>query len=67
MRGCQKARAMVPEIEAAEEDWYREYLDLILAVRVVRDIDEAMAHIEKYGSLHTEAIVTKDYQMPSVS
>lgn len=62
LRGCEKARALVPGMEAAtEEDWYQEYLDLILAVRVVRDIDEAIAHIEKYGSLHTEAIVTKDY------
>jgi len=63
LRGCKKARSLAPEMaEATEDDWYREYLDLILAVRVVRDIDEAMAHIEKYGSLHTEAIVTKDYR-----
>ena len=63
MRGCEKARALVPAMEqAAEEDWYREYLDLILAVRIVKDIDEAISHIEKYGSLHTEAIITKDYK-----
>lgn len=63
LRGCQKARAVAPEMEnATEDDWYREYLDLILAVRIVRDIGEAIAHIEKYGSLHTEAIVTRDYQ-----
>ncbi|HLA26954.1 MAG TPA: glutamate-5-semialdehyde dehydrogenase [Syntrophales bacterium] len=63
LRGCKKARSLAPEMaEAVEDDWYREYLDLILAVRVVQDIDEAMAHIEKYGSLHTEAIVTKDYR-----
>ncbi len=62
LRGCAKAQALVPEMAAAEEeDWYREYLDLILAVCIVRDMDEAIAHIEKYGSLHTEAIVTKDY------
>jgi len=62
LRGCEKARALVPGMEAAaEEDWYREYLDLILSVRVVADIDEAIAHIEKYGTLHTEAIVTRDY------
>jgi glutamate-5-semialdehyde dehydrogenase len=62
IRGCEKTRAILPEAEAAtEEDWYREYLDLILAVRVVRDLDEAIAHIEKYGSLHTEAIVTENY------
>ena len=46
---------------AGEDDWYAEYLDLILACRVVDDMDEAIAHINKYGSLHTEAIVTSDY------
>jgi len=62
IRGCGKTRAILPEAEAAtEEDWYREYLDLILAVRMVRDLDEAIAHIAKYGSLHTEAIVTENY------
>ena len=43
------------------ENWYEEYLDLTLAVRVVRDMDEAMDHIARYGSLHTEAIVTQNY------
>ena len=63
IRGCEKTRAILPDAEAAtEEDWYREYLDLILAVRVVRDLDEAIAHIETYGSLHTEAIVTESYE-----
>jgi glutamate-5-semialdehyde dehydrogenase len=47
--------------EATEEDWGVEYLDLILAVRVVEDMDEAMDHIARYGSLHTEVIVTRDY------
>ncbi|HPC73784.1 MAG: glutamate-5-semialdehyde dehydrogenase [Syntrophales bacterium] len=62
LRGCEKARAVVPDMEAArEEDWYAEYLDLTLAVRVVDSLDEAAAHIEKYGSLHTESIVTRDY------
>jgi len=62
IRGCEKTRAILPKAEAAdEEDWYREYLDLILAVRVVRDLDEAIDHIGKYGSLHTEAIVTENY------
>jgi glutamate-5-semialdehyde dehydrogenase len=62
VRGCGKTRAILPEAEeASEEDWYREYLDLILSIRVVRDIDEAISHIEKYGSLHTEAIVTENY------
>lgn len=45
---------------ATEDDWYAEYLDLILAVRVVDDLDAAIAHIEKYGSSHTEAILTED-------
>jgi len=46
---------------ATEKDWHEEYLDLILAVRVVDGIDEAIGHIEQYGSLHTESIVTRDY------
>ncbi|MCE5262518.1 MAG: glutamate-5-semialdehyde dehydrogenase [Deltaproteobacteria bacterium] len=62
IRGCEKTRRIWPDAEAAtEEDWYREYRDLILSVRVVCDLDEAIAHIEKYGSLHTEAIVTESY------
>lgn len=62
LRGCDKTREILPDIEeASEEDWYEEYLDLILAVRVVENIDEAKAHIEKYGSLHTESIITRDY------
>ena len=46
---------------ATEEDWAAEYLELILACRVVDDLDEAIAHINRYGSLHTEAIITADY------
>lgn len=62
LKGCERTRAILPGVEAAtEDDWYTEYLDLILAVRVVDDMDEAIAHIEKYGSLHTESIVTRDY------
>ena len=62
LRGCEKTRKILKNIDVAtEEDWYAEYLDLILAVRVVPSIDEAIAHIEKYGSLHTESIITKDY------
>jgi glutamate-5-semialdehyde dehydrogenase len=63
IRGCQRTRAILSDAEeATEEDWYREYLELILSVRVVCDLDEAIAHIEKYGSLHTEAIVTESYE-----
>jgi glutamate-5-semialdehyde dehydrogenase len=62
LRGCEKTRSILKNIEAAtEDDWYAEYLDLILAVKVVENIDEAIAHIEKYGSLHTESIITRDY------
>ena len=63
LKGCDRTRAILPDMEeATEADWYAEYLDLILAVRVVDGIDQAIAHIEKYGSLHTEAIVTSDYK-----
>jgi glutamate-5-semialdehyde dehydrogenase len=62
IRGCEKTCALVPGIKrATEEDWRTEYLDLILSVRVVRDIDEAIDHIERYGSEHTESIVTTNY------
>jgi len=62
LRGCAISRGLVPSMApATEDDWYAEYLDLILAVKVVDDIDEAIGHIAKYGSLHTETIVTKDY------
>jgi len=62
LRGCEKTRELVPEAQSAiEDDWSREYLDLILAVRVVSNMDAAIAHIEKYGSLHTESIITENY------
>ncbi len=63
LRGCEKTRAILPDIEpASEEDWSLEYLDLVLAVRVVEDLDAAIAHIGQYGSLHTESIVTESYE-----
>ena len=62
LKGCEKTIKILNNIDpAAEEDWYAEYLDLILSVKIVASIDEAIAHIEKYGSLHTESIITKDY------
>mgnify|MGYP001183575774 FL=1 len=62
LRGCDRARAIVPEMNpAAESDWGEEYLAPILAVRVVDDVDEAMEHIERYGSHHTDTIITEDY------
>jgi glutamate-5-semialdehyde dehydrogenase len=63
IRGCDKTCALVPGIKRAnEEDWTTEYLDLILSVRVVEDLDQAIAHIEQYGSEHTESIITTDYR-----
>ena len=62
LRGCPKCQAFFPEMkEAAEEDWYAEFLDLILAVKIVEDLQEAIDHIEKYSSNHTEAIITENY------
>jgi glutamate-5-semialdehyde dehydrogenase len=61
LRGCDRTRVLIPEARAATEDDYRtEYLDLILSVKVVESIDEAIQHIETYGSHHTDAIVTND-------
>jgi glutamate-5-semialdehyde dehydrogenase len=61
--GDESARAIVAEIEpATEEDWGKEYLDLVLSVRVVDNLDGAIAHIQRYGSGHTEAIVTRDLE-----
>ncbi len=61
LRGCEKARAIVDGMKAAsEDDWYTEYLDLVLAVKVVDSLEEAVDHINTYSSKHTEAIVTAD-------
>jgi glutamate-5-semialdehyde dehydrogenase len=61
LRGDEAARKLVPVMKAAsEEDWYTEFLAPILAVRVVKDLDAAIEHIAKYGSQHTDAIVTED-------
>ncbi len=61
LRGDAAARRLVPGmLPASEHDWYAEYLAPILAVRVVADIDQAMEHIAKYGSQHTDAIVTEN-------
>ncbi len=62
LRGCEKTLKILPDIKAAtEEDWYTEYVDLILSVKVVADMDAAIDHMTQYGSAHTEAIVTSDY------
>jgi glutamate-5-semialdehyde dehydrogenase len=61
IRGCERTRELFPEAKpATEEDWYTEYLALILAVKVVDSLDEAIAHINKYGSRHSEAIITSN-------
>jgi glutamate-5-semialdehyde dehydrogenase len=61
LRGCPRTRQWVPEaVPATEDDYAAEYLDLILSIKVVADVEEAIAHINRYGSGHTEAIVTND-------
>ncbi len=61
LRGCEATRTVLPDCApATDEDWTTEYLDLILSVRVVRDLDSAIAHINTYGSHHSDAIVTSD-------
>lgn len=63
LRGDKRAREIVKDMEeATEEDFYKEYLDYIMSVKVVKDIDEAIAHINKYNTGHSEAIVTKNYE-----
>lgn len=62
IRGDEMSQRIVPEITlASEEDWYTEYLDLILSLKVVRGIEEAIEHINHYGSGHSDAIVTESY------
>ena len=63
IRGCEKTREILPDcVPACEEDWATEYLDYILAVKVVDSLDEAMAHIASYSSGHSECIVTENYR-----
>jgi glutamate-5-semialdehyde dehydrogenase len=63
IRACENSLRLVPGLLSAEtSDWPAEFLDLILAVKVVEDMDEALDHIDRYGSNHTEAIVTNDYE-----
>lgn len=60
IKGCENTRELLPDVApATEEDWHEEYLDLVLNVRVVATIDEAIEHIQTYGSMHTDAIVTE--------
>ncbi len=62
LRACEQSRALFPEAQAAtEEDWETEYLDLIMAVKVVDSVEEAIEHINRYGTGHSEAIVSENY------
>jgi glutamate-5-semialdehyde dehydrogenase len=63
IRGCERTRAIIDAIPATEEDWKTEYLDYILSVRVVDSLEDAIDHINTYGSGHTDAIVTKNKQI----
>jgi len=62
VRGDEEVSRIVPYVKAAtEQDWYTEYLDLIIAVKVVKNLDEAIVHINKYGTHHSDSILTKDF------
>ena len=62
LRGCSEAAQLIDDlIPASEEDWYTEYLDLIMAIKVVDGVDDAIAHINHYGTKHSEAIITTNY------
>ena len=62
VRGDEETRKIVPDVKAAtEQDWYTEYSDLIIGVKVVKNLDEAIAHINKYGTKHSDAILTADF------
>jgi glutamate-5-semialdehyde dehydrogenase len=62
IRGCPRTIELIPGITPAKEtDWPAEFLDLILAVKIVSDMDDALDHIEKFGTNHTEAIITNNY------
>ncbi len=64
LRGCNQTRAILPNaVEATEEDWSTEYLAPVLSIKVVADMDEAITHINRYGSHHTDAIVTENYTL----
>ncbi|MCA1901926.1 MAG: glutamate-5-semialdehyde dehydrogenase [Candidatus Hydrogenedens sp.] len=63
LRGCPRTQMLIDCKPATEEDWYTEYLDKILSIRIVSSVEEAIAHINHYGSHHSDAIVTNDYSM----
>jgi glutamate-5-semialdehyde dehydrogenase len=61
LRGCEKTQTIIDAIAATEDDWYEEYLAPVLAIKIVMDVDAAIAHITKYSSQHTDSIVTENY------
>jgi glutamate-5-semialdehyde dehydrogenase len=62
VRADEKAMELLPNLKPAfEEDWGKEYLDLIIAIKIVENLDEAIAHINKYGTKHSESILTSDF------
>lgn len=61
LRGCERTRQLIDCIPATEEDWRTEYLDKILSIRVVASFEEAVAHINEFGSHHSDAIITENY------
>jgi glutamate-5-semialdehyde dehydrogenase len=61
LRGCEKTQKIIEAIAATEDDWYEEYLAPVLAIKIVMDVDAAIAHINKYSSQHTDSIVTENY------
>ncbi len=61
LRGCELTRALVPDVSpATDEDYFAEYLDLVISVKIVENLESAIAHINRYGSHHTDAIITRD-------
>jgi glutamate-5-semialdehyde dehydrogenase len=63
LRGCEETRRYIPGAKpATEEDWATEFLALILAIKVVGSVEEAIAHINRYGTMHSEAIITRDLE-----
>ena len=62
IRGCERVCAILPSVSnATEEDWYQEYLGPVVAIKVVSSVDEAIEHINQYGSHHTDAIISTNY------
>ncbi|MGC8976275.1 MAG: glutamate-5-semialdehyde dehydrogenase [Candidatus Ratteibacteria bacterium] len=61
MRGCENTRKILPDIkQATEDDWYTEYLDLIISIKIVNGLEDAIEHINKYGTHHSDAIITEN-------